>query len=215
MVIEVGGTWTNTNYTTTIRNTEWRTTNIKNDIWPNIILQQRGWCDMTPVWTNPPIMPVCAKIKFLGGEVGGTWNNTPYTITSSAKFRITIPIWLRRGPIFFGMAHGWIIPNIIWNEITNIKPKINLLREKVGGTRTHTTLTITIINTKLRNTRNTKWIIITELLCRGGCYGKIQILEVGPWTRNPVLADISTFAVPLLTYILIETHVKGVPITSS
>ena len=36
------------------------------------------------------------------------------------------------------------------------------------------------------------------------------MLEVNPCTRTPVLADISTFAVPLSTYVLIETHIKEV-----
>ena len=44
--------------------------------------------------------------------------------------------------------------------------------------------------------------------------GEFQILEVDPWTRIPILVDIGTFAVPLLTYALIKTHIKGVPIPS-
>ena len=40
-------------------------------------------------------------------------------------------------------------------------------------------------------------------------------MEVDRWTQNPILANIGTFAVPLLTYMLIETHIKGVHITKS
>ena len=48
-----------------------------------------------------------------------------------------------------------------------------------------------------------------------GVIGKSQILVVDPWTRTPISADIGTFAVPLSTYILIKTHIKGVPSTIS
>ena len=44
---------------------------------------------------------------------------------------------------------------------------------------------------------------------------QLQILEVDPWTRTPILVDIGTFAVQLSTWLLIETHVKGVPHTRS
>ena len=44
--------------------------------------------------------------------------------------------------------------------------------------------------------------------------GEFQILEVDPWTRIPILVDIGTFAVPLRTYLLIKTDIKGVPIPS-
>ena len=43
--------------------------------------------------------------------------------------------------------------------------------------------------------------------------GEFQILEVNPWTLNPILANIGTFAVLLSPYILIETFIKGVPRT--
>ena len=33
--------------------------------------------------------------------------------------------------------------------------------------------------------------------------GKFQILKVDPWTPNPILANIGTFVVPLLMYVLI------------
>ena len=46
-------------------------------------------------------------------------------------------------------------------------------------------------------------------------YGEFKILEVDCWTLTPISANIGTFAVPLLTYILIETNIKGVPRTSS
>ena len=53
----------------------------------------------------------------------------------------------------------------------------------------------------------------------GGCvftqYGELQISEVDHWARTPILADIGTFAVPLLMYVLIETHKKGVQSTRS
>ena len=45
--------------------------------------------------------------------------------------------------------------------------------------------------------------------------GELQILEVYCWKRTPSSANIRTFAVPLSTYVLIETHIKGVPITRS
>ena len=41
------------------------------------------------------------------------------------------------------------------------------------------------------------------------------ILEVDPWTQTQILAGIGTFPLPLLTYVPIETHIKGVPIHSS
>ena len=41
--------------------------------------------------------------------------------------------------------------------------------------------------------------------------GKFHILEVDLWTRAPIFVDISNFAVPLLMYVLIENHIKGVP----
>ena len=39
-------------------------------------------------------------------------------------------------------------------------------------------------------------------------------MEVDRWTRTPILAGIGTFAVPLSTYILIESHIKGVRFAS-
>ena len=42
-----------------------------------------------------------------------------------------------------------------------------------------------------------------------------QILEVDLWKRGPNLAEIGTFAVPLLTYVLFKTHIKWVPRTIS
>ena len=41
-----------------------------------------------------------------------------------------------------------------------------------------------------------------------------QILEVNLWTRAPNLADIGTFVVPILMYVLLKTHIKWVPCTS-
>ena len=45
--------------------------------------------------------------------------------------------------------------------------------------------------------------------------GEFHILEVKRWTWTPMSADIGTFAVPLLAYVLIETRLKGVPRTIS
>ena len=45
--------------------------------------------------------------------------------------------------------------------------------------------------------------------------GKFEVLEVDCWTRTPILANIGTFAVPLSTLGMIETHIEGVYITSS
>ena len=52
---------------------------------------------------------------------------------------------------------------------------------------------------------------------RGNSYvmGKFQISEVDPWTRTPILVDTGTFAIHLSMYVLIETHIKGVPIPRS
>ena len=36
-----------------------------------------------------------------------------------------------------------------------------------------------------------------------------HILEVNIWTQGPKLADIGTFVVPLLTYLLLKTHING------
>ena len=47
------------------------------------------------------------------------------------------------------------------------------------------------------------------------CFDAFQILEVDLWKRGPNLADIGTFAVPLSTYVLIETHIKEVCSTIS
>ena len=33
--------------------------------------------------------------------------------------------------------------------------------------------------------------------------GEFQILEVDPWTQTPILVDIGTFDIPLLTHVLI------------
>ena len=46
-------------------------------------------------------------------------------------------------------------------------------------------------------------------------FGEFQITEVNQWTQTPISADISTFSIPFLTYILIEIHIKGVPSISS
>ena len=43
---------------------------------------------------------------------------------------------------------------------------------------------------------------------------EFHILEVNPWTWTPILVNIGTFSIPLSTYILIKTHIKGVPILS-
>ena len=45
--------------------------------------------------------------------------------------------------------------------------------------------------------------------------GEFQISEVDRWTRTPISADIGTFAFTLSTYVLIETHIKGVHTNSS
>ena len=45
--------------------------------------------------------------------------------------------------------------------------------------------------------------------------GEFQILEVDPWIGTPILVDIGTFEVHLLTYVLIKYHLKGVPIPIS
>ena len=46
-------------------------------------------------------------------------------------------------------------------------------------------------------------------------YGEFKISEVDPWTRTLISVDVGTFAVPLWTYLLINTDIKGVPIPSS
>ena len=43
---------------------------------------------------------------------------------------------------------------------------------------------------------------------------EIQIFKVDPWTRTPILANIEALAVPISMYVLIETHIKGVPAPS-
>ena len=43
----------------------------------------------------------------------------------------------------------------------------------------------------------------------------IQISEADIWTWGTNLADIGNFAVPLLTYVILKTHIKWVPCTSS
>ena len=45
--------------------------------------------------------------------------------------------------------------------------------------------------------------------------GEFHISEVNPWTQTPISVGIGTFAVPLSTYILIKTQLKGVPTPSS
>ena len=45
---------------------------------------------------------------------------------------------------------------------------------------------------------------------RHGPSGNFQISEVDFWIQTPISADIGTFAVPLSTYVLIETHIKEV-----
>ena len=57
--------------------------------------------------------------------------------------------------------------------------------------------------------------ILTVLSCSSSICDEFQILEVNRWTRILILADIGTFSVPLSAYVLIETHIKGVPIPSS
>ena len=49
------------------------------------------------------------------------------------------------------------------------------------------------------------------LMVMGEVDGKLHILEVDPWTRTPILDYIGTFAVPLLMYVLIKTHIEGLP----
>ena len=63
-----------------------------------------------------------------------------------------------------------------------------------------------------------KLVIISVIGGFGAIYTEdalelLQILEVDPWTRTPISANIGTFEVPLLTYVLIETHTQGVPHT--
>ena len=45
--------------------------------------------------------------------------------------------------------------------------------------------------------------------------GEFHILEDDHWTWTPISAYIGNFEVPLPTYILTETHTKGVCSTSS
>ena len=45
--------------------------------------------------------------------------------------------------------------------------------------------------------------------------GELHILAVDPWTQTSILADIGTFALPFLTYILIESYIEEVTITHS
>ena len=50
---------------------------------------------------------------------------------------------------------------------------------------------------------------------KGLWYWLVPDLEVNPWTWTPISADIGTFGLPLLTYVLIETQLKGLRITIS
>ena len=42
--------------------------------------------------------------------------------------------------------------------------------------------------------------------------GEFHILEVDPWTQTQISINIGTFAITLLTYVLIKPHIKWVPI---
>ena len=44
---------------------------------------------------------------------------------------------------------------------------------------------------------------------------EIHISEVDLWTQSTNFSDIGTFAIPLLTYVLLKTHIKWVPPTIS
>ena len=58
-------------------------------------------------------------------------------------------------------------------------------------------------------------IAITLDMMGGYDIGEFQILEVNCWIWTPISADTGAFTVPILAYVLIETHIKGVPIPSS
>ena len=45
--------------------------------------------------------------------------------------------------------------------------------------------------------------------------GEFHIYEANPWTRTKISANIGTFVVPILMYVLIETNIKVVKRTSS
>ena len=104
---------------------------------------------MTLRWLKPPITPVYSKIIVFLGEVGFLRTKTTSTITISDKLVIPPQIKVIKIPEYVGMDHGWIIPNQIRHKIATTKPTIQFLVSKVGGTRNHTTFTITICNTKL------------------------------------------------------------------
>ena len=54
-------------------------------------------------------------------------------------------------------------------------------------------------------------IAITLDMMGGYDIGEFQILEVNCWIWTPISADTGAFTVPILAYVLIETHIKGVP----
>ena len=63
----------------------------------------------------------------------------------------------------------------------------------------------------------TIWIrpFLVLVIVQPSLVGQFHILEVDPWTRTPILADIGTFEVPSLMYITIETQIKIVRRTIS
>ena len=45
--------------------------------------------------------------------------------------------------------------------------------------------------------------------------GELQISKVNPWKWTPILVNIDTFDIPLLTYAMIKPYIKRVPIPGS
>ena len=88
---KVGGPRTHTTFNITGCDTKWITTRrtrwlVLTELWHHV-----GYYEITLRRPKPHTIPVSAKIDFLGGEVGGTRNNTTSTITINTK-RILPPL---------------------------------------------------------------------------------------------------------------------------
>ena len=100
-------------------------------------------------------MTVSEKTNYLGVEMGVTRTNAASTITINTKWIIPTHILRIIRPIFVGITYICMIPTLRLQKISTITPTIISMELKVGGHRNHTTLTITICNTKLKTTCST------------------------------------------------------------
>ena len=165
----MGSTRNHTTLTIYISKIKRITTSITNWITHTPWLSSGLWYVMMLICPQK-LMLVCAKIKLLVVEMGGTRTNTTSNIIRSDKLTLPPHIQWIRVPYCFGMTRRWIIYTPRWRKITTIKLTINIFGGEVDAPITHTTFSISISNTKLIITAGTNLITPNLWLRHGGFY---------------------------------------------